>query len=149
MEPIRGLKDIDDPTYRYKMPKMIFQKERTKTRITNLDKISEKLNIDISLIVGFIKKKLSINITNKKNDIIISSDVDTKSVQESLYEFIEYFVICPGCRFPELQYYVNKKKDIAIKCDSCGNISNLVDNPHTSKIIKSMVSSKKFRKLEN
>ena len=148
MEYIRGLEEIDDPSYRYKMPKMTFQKERTKTRITNLDKIADTLKVPQSLIVSFIKKRLSINITSKKDGIIVSNDVDISAVQNALYEFIEHFVICKSCKFPELQYFQYSKKEIATMCDSCGHSTLLTSNDNTKSGIKSMASSKNYPKAD-
>ena len=95
MEPIRGKNEINDPSYRYKMHKLNFQRERTKTCITNLNIIAEDLKIpDQDLIVSYFKKRLAIAITGKDDRVIITNDVSTPSIQTALYEFIEYFVLC-------------------------------------------------------
>lgn len=140
MEPIRGKQEIIDPSYRYKMPVLAFQQEKTKTCITNLEEIAKSLKISgIDLIVAFFKKKLSIAIAVKKGRVIISNDINTQKVQEALYEFIEYVVLCKTCRFPELDYDV-KKNNVAVYCRSCGKTDSIEENQYTDKVIKLMVT---------
>ncbi|VBB18507.1 Eukaryotic translation initiation factor 5, putative [Yasminevirus sp. GU-2018] len=136
MEPIRGKTEIFDPSYRYKMEKLAFQKERTKTCITNLQKIAVDLKIPThDLIVTYLKKRLSIAIVEKEGKVIITNDVDTKTIQSALYEFIEYFVLCKRCRFPELNYEIEKKK-LQVNCRSCGTLGSIDENQYTEKVVR-------------
>jgi translation initiation factor 5 len=138
MEPIRGKQEIFDPSYRYKMHKVVFQKEKTKTCITNLDKIADDIKIpDRELIVSYLKKRLSIAIAEKNDRHIITSAVDTKAIQGAIYEFIEYFVLCKQCRLPELTYGL-EKKHLSVYCRSCGKVDAIDSNEHTEKIIMVM-----------
>lgn len=136
MEPIRGKTEINDISYRYKMEKLNLQKERTKTLITNLPKIAIDLKIPSHyLIIVFLKKRLSIAITEKDGKIFITNDVEKQSIQNALYEFIEYFVLCQKCHFPELQYVLEKNK-VKTLCSSCGHQSTIDNNQNTDKVIK-------------
>lgn len=138
MEAIRGKQEINDPSYRYKMHKIVFQKERTKTCITNLEQIANDIKIpDQEMLTSFFKKRLAIAMTCKKDRVIITNDVSTASIQSALYEFIEYFVLCKNCNLPELSYSLEKKK-LSIKCKSCGKINLIESNQYTDKIIKSI-----------
>lgn len=138
MEPIRGKREIIDPSYRYKMHKLTFQKEKTKTCITNLDKIADDIKIpDQDLIISYLKKRLAIAITGKNDRVIITNEVDTKAIQIALYEFIEYFVLCKHCKFPELTYTL-EKKHLCVYCRSCGKVDVIDSNQHTEKIIKTI-----------
>jgi len=137
MEPIRGKNEINDPSYRYKMHKLNFQRERTKTCITNLNVIADDLKIpDQDLIVSYFKKRLAIAITGKDDRVIITNDVSTPSIQTALYEFIEYFVLCKICRHPELAYSLDKKH-LSLRCKGCGKIDTVESNQYTEKVIKS------------
>lgn len=135
-EPIRGKTEINDNSYRYKMEKLNLQKERTRTCITNLPKIALELKIPShDLIVAFIKKKLSIAITEKDGKIYITNDIDKQLILNTLYEFIEYFVLCKKCHLPELEYSMLKNK-VKTDCNSCGHSSTIDNNQHTDKVIK-------------
>lgn len=140
MEPIRGKYEIIDPSYRYKMEKIIFQKEKTKTCITNLNKITISIKIpNQDLIIAYFKKRLSIAITGKGDRVIITNDVDIKAIQNALYEFIEYFVLCKNCRLPELTYSLEKNR-LSVYCRSCGNVNSIEENQYTERIIKNIES---------
>lgn len=123
MEPIRGKIEIIDPFYRYKMTKIGFKKEKTKTVILNLDKIASELKVDFKFMINYIKSKLSIAIKIDNSDtnhvkIIISNHVDTNLVQNSLYDFIESYVLCQKCRLPETVMEEENKK-IYLNCNAC------------------------------
>lgn len=136
MEPIRGKQEILDPLHRYKMHTIIFQKEKTKTCITNLDKIAEDIKIpNKDLIVSYIKKRLAVSMTIKNNVVIITNKVDTKSIQQALYEFIEYFILCKQCILPELTYFLDTNH-LCVYCRGCGHISAIESNLQTDKIIE-------------
>lgn len=138
MEPIRGKTEINDPSYRYKMHKINFQKENTRTCITNLDTITTDIKIpDSNMIITFLKKKLSISVIKDKiGRDIITNDVDTKNIQNALYEFIEYFVLCKRCRLPELDYVY--EKNLCVRCRGCGHVDSIDSDRYTESIIKNM-----------
>lgn len=126
MEPIRGKNEIDDPFYRYKMTKIGFKKEKTKTVVLNLDKIASELKVDFKFMINFMKSKLSIAIKIDNSDtnhvkVIISNHVDTNQIQNSLYEFIEMYVLCPKCRLPET-VMEEKNKQTILNCNACSNV---------------------------
>jgi|WetSurMetagenome_2_1015567.scaffolds.fasta_scaffold232083_1 translation initiation factor 5 len=136
MEPIRGKSEIKDVFHRYKMNKLNIRKERTKTSILNLQEIASDLKIpDPSLIVTYIKNRLAIAINFKDNRAIITRDVDTDKIRDSLYEFIENFVLCKKCKQPELSYSLEKKK-LCTNCKSCGITGKIESNQYTEKVIK-------------
>jgi translation initiation factor 5 len=136
MEPIRGINQIIDPSYRYQMHRMIFQKDKEKLHIKNLHVICADLHIPSSdIIVGYIKKRLSVQIIEKNNQIFVSSKTDQQSIQDTLYEFIEYFVLCKKCKLPELSYTLDNKK-LLIICSACGENSHIISNNMTEKTIK-------------
>ena len=116
-EPIRGLYPINDPMYRYQMSPINIVKERTKICITNLDQIAYELKLfNKEPIIAFINKRLSTKTKIVKgysrgkpyDRVILGLNMDTQSVRESIYLFIEAFILCPRCRLPELSYQSKK-----------------------------------------
>lgn len=141
MEPIRGKIAITDKCYRYKMEKIIFQRQGARTCIPNIVKISTDIKFPYpELIIAYFKKKISTSIAEKDKNCYISNVVDKMQVQEALYEFIDIFVLCQKCKLPELTYNLNdgknKKKIIKPQCRSCGNIGIIEENDLTEKIIR-------------
>ena len=140
-EPIRGVNELHyDPNYRYMMETLIFQKEKTKTCIINLDNIAKNIKVpNAGVIVSFFKARLSIAIAIKKGRVIISNDTDIEKIRQALYEFIEYYVLCPKCKLPEVIYEFNKKGDLFTNCNSCGNIHGVEQNRYTEKVNKNII----------
>jgi translation initiation factor 2 beta subunit (eIF-2beta)/eIF-5 len=96
----------------------------------------------MSLIIMFFKKRLSLSISVKKNRVIISNDIDKQLIKNTLYEFIDYFVICSECELPELNYFVNDNDNNYHNnhyyCTGCGHSGNFIENEYTNKIIKKL-----------
>lgn len=130
MEPIRGLIKINDPFYRYKMALLQTQKEKTSTVILNLDVVASDMNIDVNLIIQYIKNRLGILIKTQNKRLIIPNSVDIDKLKDTLYEFIEYFILCPNCRLPETD--INTKNHV---CRACGKTSEIIKNKYTNKIL--------------
>lgn len=149
MEPIQGKTKISDPSHRYNMEKLIFQRERTKTCITNLQAIASNLKIpSYDLIVVYLKNRLSTSVVDRDSKIIITNDVDIKTIQAALYEFIEHFVLCKRCRLPELKYDI-KKKQLETTCESCGRVDTIITNQYTDKVVKKFETHLKAKKGKN
>ena len=140
MEPIRGKNEITDPYYRYKMEKINFRRDRTKTCITNLKVIAQDIKIlKQEYIIMFIQKRLSIKMSVKNDLVIITNQVDTNAVQNALYEFIEHFILCKHCRFPELTFIINDGQ-LKVICKSCGKIEDIIKNQYNDPVIKSIMN---------
>ena len=144
-EPIRGLKPIDDPYYRYQMSKMDVRKERTKVSIINIEKITKDLKVPSSdIIITYIGKKMSAkpkversgkNINSTR--VIFALNTDPSVVEQTIYHFIEAFVLCPTCALPELTYDTNAKKtNLTISCNACGHSSPIKADKNTESTVR-------------
>ena len=132
-EPIRGGEPIDDPSYRYQMNVMDVIKEKTKICITNLDQVARDLKLPCKdVLVTYIGKRVSAKLKVEKvsksksksvsslcDRVTILGNMNPITVRESIYPFIESFVLCPTCRLPELSYG-SKKSDLKVDCAACG-----------------------------
>lgn len=135
MIPIRGLEEIKDPFYRYKMSKIEHTIGKTKIYLTNLDDIYDEIKIhDNTLFPKFMAKKLSTNVDQSKHKVSLSNKIDIDSIYDCLYEFIEYFVICQECRLPETTFILSNKK-LYLSCRACGHEEKIIKNDHTKRII--------------
>jgi translation initiation factor 5 len=142
MIPIRGLIEIKDPFYRYKMAKIDYIIGKTKIHLMNLDEIYVNIGIhDNKLFPKFLEKRLSTNIVKSKYKISLSNKINIKDINNCLYEFIEYFVICPECRLPETNFLINNKK-LYLSCKACGAENKIVKTDYTKKIIKIIKNNK-------
>jgi translation initiation factor 5 len=143
-EPIRGNDEIIDPSYRYQMTPIDVVKEKTKICITNLDQIARDLRLpNKDPIVAYIGKRLSVKtkVEHVKtrggtcDRVILAGNMDLQLISETIYPFIETFVLCPTCKLPELKYSV-KKNLLYGRCSACSFRGELQGDKHGSTTIK-------------
>lgn len=146
-EPIRGLDDINDPSYRYQMIPMNVIKERTKICITNLDQVARDLRLpNKNPIVAYIGKRLSVKTKVEQvktkgelcDRVILAGNMSIQVIEETIYPFIETFVLCPTCRLPELKYLV-KKNDLYGKCSACSFRGEIQGDKHGISTVKKFI----------
>lgn len=135
---IRGITDIEDPNYRYKMAKLNITPERALMMINNIPQVARDLGREPEMLVEFIKQKFGINLNYKNNKLKYSTKISSDDIHKALYEFIEMFVLCESCNLPETNMII-KKQDNTIEfiCRACShNILIQVDKLNVSKCIK-------------
>lgn len=130
---VRGLTEIIDPFYRYKMePLNVVQQGRDIIVITNINEVCRDISSDqndasnkTKMLIELIKKKFSIPIKCNKNfDRLELKGVTANDLQNTVFEFIEYFVLCPTCRNPETTLS-KKSNEIYIKCRACSHYDKI------------------------
>lgn len=127
----------DDPSYRYKMPRLLAQKEGSgngkMTCIVNAGDVAHALQRPPQYITKWFGIELCAQskYTNKKGEgerAIIHGHHDAAVLQEVLDKFIHKYVLCQRCDLPEL--HMNTKKGIVCgQCAACGWKGQL-DNRH-------------------
>ena len=111
---------IDDPSYRYKMPKMQLKQESrlngVKTNIFNIDDVASALRVPSSAIMKFMCSELG---ANMEQTSIIKGNHENKQVLKHLDKFITKYILCSNCKYPELTRMVDGK-NLKSQCNSCG-----------------------------
>jgi len=116
---LRGLKDTNDPFYRYKMVPISVVKQKTKSVITNIAEVSKDISRDPQMMIEYFKKKFGMNIVyDKKTDKAEVKNISQDELQNAIFEFIDYFVLCPTCTNPETVLSIDNGS-IHIKCKAC------------------------------
>lgn len=149
---IAGTQSIDDPEYRYKMPRLVAKIEGRgngiKTVIMNCVDIAYSLHRSAPEITKFFGCELGAQskYDEKTERSVVNGAFDAGTMQQHLSKFIEIFVLCPSCRLPETKYKF-KGHSISHKCAACGAI-NLLDMNHklTTYILKDHAANKRNRK---
>lgn len=117
---IRGLTDNSgDIFYRYKMEKLICIDQKGKTVVNNIDNIAKAIDRDPKNIANHFKKRLGTAMVYKDSKITISKTVTVNELEQLLFEFIEYNVLCPVCKNPETIVTINKKNKQEMTCKAC------------------------------
>ncbi|XP_063426549.1 eukaryotic translation initiation factor 5-like [Mytilus trossulus] len=128
--------DINDPFYRYKMPRIIAKVEGKgngiKTVIVNMPEVAKALSRPPTYTTKFFGCELGAQTqVDLKNDrFIVNGSHDSPRLQQLLDIFIKKFVLCPECHNPETVLSVSQKKQtIGQRCIACG-YNGMVDMRH-------------------
>mmetsp|Transcript_4889 Transcript_4889/g.7331 ORF Transcript_4889/g.7331 Transcript_4889/m.7331 type:complete len:303 (+) Transcript_4889:22-930(+) len=115
---------INDPSYRYKMPKMTLKQESrlngVKTNIANIDDVASALRVPSISIMKFMTSELG---ANMEQTSIIKGKHTYADLLKHLDKFIEKYVLCKACRYPELRMKM-EGKDLKSVCNSCGKTNS-------------------------
>lgn len=128
--------DQNDESYRYKMPVLVTKTEGRgngiKTALVNINDVAKALHVPAMYPTKYFGFELGTqaNYNPDEEKGIINGKHEVNELQRILDKFIESFVLCPGCRLPEINMRVRSKSDIIrIECAACGHKSNL-DSAH-------------------
>lgn len=116
---------VNDPYYRYKMPRIMAKVEGKgngiKTVIANMSEIAKALARPPTYPTKYFGCELGAqtNFDLKNDRYIVNGEHDASKLQDILDGFIRKFVLCPGCDNPETVLSV-KRQSIHGKCKACG-----------------------------
>jgi len=127
---------VEDPSYRYKMPALQLKIEGKgngiKTNIVNLVEVAKALRVPTDYPLKFLGHELgSLTLFKEnKNEVtsIINGAFSEEELKKHLDKFIEKYVLCPNCKYPEMVLRV-RKGTVCGSCNSCG-AKPLLDNNH-------------------
>jgi translation initiation factor 5 len=131
---IAGTTPVDDPAYRYKMPRIMAKVEGRgngiKTVLVNVVDLGASLNREPPEITKFFGCELGsqTKYEAETDRAIVNGAHNAPDLQNHLSRYIEAFVLCKNCRLPET-YYKIKHGIISQKCNACGSIDP-VDMTH-------------------
>lgn len=130
-------KDADEH-YRYKMPRLTSRKVSSgngvKTAILNAKDVAKAIGRSLTCLNQWFGYALAVQSKQGKNQnvdqlILNGNHSEHNELIDSLYEFIDNFVICPACKNPETTFEVQNKK-LFLHCHSCGNVSPVQPTSH-------------------
>lgn len=120
-------RDVRDPFYRYKMPRLVSKIEGRgngiKTVIDNAAEIGRALNRLPSYITKFFAFELGTLciINNRDNRYIVNGAHDAEKLQGLLDGFIGKFVLCTACENPETELQIDRDGSVMRQCKACGH----------------------------
>lgn len=103
------------------MPKCQLKQESRgngiKTNVFNIDDVAEHLRVPSIAIMKYLCAELG---ANMEQTSIIKGDHRYATILKHLDRFIERYVLCKNCHYPELRMMI-VGKDLKSACNSCGN----------------------------
>lgn len=96
-----------------------------KTNIFNVDDVAFHLRVPAKAIMKWMCEQLGANM--EKNSIIKGKHT-YEMLLKHLDKFIERYVLCKGCNYPELKMHLEGKASLRSQCNSCGK-----SNEHDAK----------------
>ena len=105
-----------DQFYRYKMPAVIINIETNKTVIANIEQIAKSLHRDPIHINKYLGICTSVYSNNK---YFLNGQYDNNKIQSTIYDYIDFFVLCKECGNPETKFFYDTSS-FKRNCNSCG-----------------------------
>ena len=124
--------DSIDPFYRYKRPRTICEHHKGRTIIVNLEDIAKALHTKASYITYYIQLEKSTSATTNGE---IKTIIPQSEVEKIINDFIEKYILCMVCRYPELVTRIYRK-ELESHCEACGHITTIPKNKFTKIIYK-------------
>lgn len=128
---------IEDLAYRYQMPLLQTKIEgkgiNVRTVLPNLKEVAEALRVPISYILKFMSYELGSNVISREqnNSSVsqINGQLNENDVLNTLDKFIDKFILCEKCKYPETFMQVDASKGLVGVCNACGHVT-VIDPKH-------------------
>jgi len=141
--------DSADKSYRYKRPQLVTKVEGRgngiKTVLVNMTEIAKALTCPPSYPTKFLGFTLGTQskYTESTDRAVINGRHDQPDLEKILDKFIDLYVLCPNCKYPETRMSC-KKSRILVDCAACGYNGELKHvNKMQAFILKQPPNSKK------
>jgi translation initiation factor 5 len=140
MPPKKGLipllRDADEH-YRYKMTPIAATQRSSgngvKTAVLNADTIARAIYRSSTCLIQWFSYALAAQSKagQSTEQIVLNGKHSPADLQNSIYEFIDTFVLCPTCHNPETEIEIRTDagQKLFLHCNSCGNSSPVQTRP--------------------
>ena|SRR5438874_8267340 len=132
MENIRGIEEIIDPFYRYRMPTMSIKYTKSETIIENIDSLAKSLDRSTLELLKMFSYCLGTNLNNNKKSLKGQYSFD--QLYKHLITYIDTYILCSYCGNPETIYNVNKGK-LNFVCKACSGKTCISNDSKLTKYI--------------
>lgn len=129
-------RNVVDSFYRYKMERVQVRQQGHHTNIINLAKICASIDRPTEYVLKFLGQQLGCG-SRSKNDHFLTGIKSDMMIQDSIFDFIDAYVLCKHCGNPETKLTVQKQR-LVQTCKACGTISKLSSDKTTTMFVKGM-----------
>lgn len=130
----------------YRMPALIThydsRSNSLQTQVSNLQDVAQALRVETCYILKYWEYELGVSTVESEmgERYTLSGHFPAAVLQAKLDQFIEKFVLCDRCKYPDIKL-VGKKGRLCSKCTACGASLVIESHPLTSFILRSIMSS--------
>ena len=121
---------INEASYRYQMPRMDLKQESRgngiKTNIYNLEDVAKALRVPPDAIMRFICSEIG---AAKDKNTVIKGNHTYETLITVLDKFIDKYLLCKRCKYPETKLQVTKQRQLIGQCSACST-TNTLDSVH-------------------
>ena len=113
----------------YRMPALITQYNGTQTQVANLQHVARALRVSALYVLKYWEYELGVSTVygEREERYVLNGHFPAAVLQVSLDVFIEKFVLCGRCKYPEV-VLEGKKDRLWSRCAACG--ARLVVDSH-------------------
>ncbi len=120
----------NDDFYRYKMSMINVSNKGNGngqfTVLNNIENICKTINTPPEILCKYIANDLGSSFNEKKNTL--TGTHTQEIIQETIFKYINDFVICTKCGIPEINYSLKNKNTLESKCSACGSYNTIKNN---------------------
>jgi translation initiation factor 2 beta subunit (eIF-2beta)/eIF-5 len=113
---------VQDDKYRYKMPaiqcKIESKGNGIRTSFPNIESVAHALRCDPDFIIKFFCVERGSQKKSSEKGFVINGSFTQEQMRADLDKFIEKYILCQGCRYPEIERKLEDENIIGI-CDAC------------------------------
>lgn len=89
-----------------------------KTNIFNIADVGTSLRTPFEAIMKYLSDQLGAAIDSST---VLKGTHKKDMLEKFLDKYIEKYVLCPKCKYPELSVFLEGKKTLAFRCNACPN----------------------------
>ena len=137
---------MHDPNYRYQMPSVLTKVEghgnEIRTVIPNISAIASSMHRTPEEIIKFIGVEVGAqqNCDPRNDKYWINGEHQNAKFQQLIHKYIDFFVVCPNCSYPETQY-ITQIGAILQSCKCCGHQSPIDVTSKSTQRVAQVISN--------
>lgn len=104
---------------RFEIPKVIVQREGSKTIIKNFSQLAKAINRSEEHLYKYIVKSMGTAGLLESGRVILQGKFNREEVQREIDNYVKTYVLCKECNSPDTEF-VREERVLMVRCLACG-----------------------------
>jgi len=104
---------------RFEIPKVIVQREGSKTIIKNFSQLAKAINRSEEHLYKYIVKSMGTAGLLESGRVILQGKFNREEVQREIDNYVKTYVLCKECSSPDTEF-VREERVLMVRCLACG-----------------------------